>query len=211
MNLNISTYCSIENGSVAVNGTEVYNGKSSEETFLKGLYQHLEMNYSKFYKMDNLSKLGVLGIEILKNNHKELYEMEDDAIALVFQSEKGCLESDLEHQAKVDSKSPSPAVFVYTLANIVIGEISIRNKWFGESIFFIEKEEEKNGIKETELSTLINYSKSLILTGKSKVCIVGVLESYKNEHSLNLALVLPEANNKIELNEIKLKKIFSRK
>ena len=32
---------------------------------------------------------------------------------------------------------PSPALFVYTLPNIVSGEISIRNKWGGESSAYV--------------------------------------------------------------------------
>ena len=32
---------------------------------------------------------------------------------------------------------PSPSVFVYTLPNIVIGEIAIRHKIYGESSFYI--------------------------------------------------------------------------
>lgn len=32
---------------------------------------------------------------------------------------------------------PSPAEFVYTLPNIVTGEIAIRNKIFGETMFYV--------------------------------------------------------------------------
>ena len=34
-----------------------------------------------------------------------------------------------------DSYYPSPALFVYTLPNIVTGEIAIRNKYYGETSF----------------------------------------------------------------------------
>ena len=58
---------------------------------------------------------------------------------LIKQNEHSCLETDIEHQEEVNKQKASPAVFVYTLPNIVIGEISIRNKWFGESAFFLMK------------------------------------------------------------------------
>jgi 3-oxoacyl-[acyl-carrier-protein] synthase-1 len=32
---------------------------------------------------------------------------------------------------------PSPSLFVYTLPNIVIGEIAIRNRLFGETAFYV--------------------------------------------------------------------------
>ena len=43
---------------------------------------------------------------------------------------------------------PSPAVFVYTLPNIVTGEIAIRNKYFGETSFYVLKEKKLDVIAE---------------------------------------------------------------
>lgn len=203
MSLTIQTYCTIHAGTVKVNDKVVFDGATVETDFLKGLYQFLEMNYPKFFKMDNLSKLGVLGVELLKKEDLSLTNLEDDELGMVFQSEKGCLESDLQHQERVNNQSPSPAVFVYTLANIVIGEISIRNKWFGESIFFIEKE--------SELSALISYSKSLILTGKSSCCLVGVIESFNDQHELVMALITRDNGTGMPFDQANLKKIMSKK
>ena len=39
-----------------------------------------------------------------------------------------------------DSYYPSPALFVYTLPNIVTGEIAIRNKYYGETSFVVLEE-----------------------------------------------------------------------
>ena len=36
-----------------------------------------------------------------------------------------------------DNYYPSPALFVYTLPNIVTGEIAIRNHWRGETSFYV--------------------------------------------------------------------------
>ena len=101
MNVNISTYCTVSNHLVKVNGTEYFEGAPDEPNFLKALYQKLEMSYPKFFKMDDLSKLGVLGVELLKLHNPEISNYLDDEIGLVFQTSKGCISSDLSHQEKV--------------------------------------------------------------------------------------------------------------
>ena len=201
MNVNISTYCTVSNHLVKVNGTEYFEGAPDEPNFLKALYQKLEMSYPKFFKMDDLSKLGVLGVELLKLHNPEISNYLDDEIGLVFQTSKGCISSDLSHQEKVNKKSPSPSIFVYTLANIVIGEISIKNKWFGESILFIAEE--------NDTSSTINYLKSLILTNKSKCCILGIIDAYDNKTELKMALITKQELG-IALNEQNLKAIFEK-
>ena len=51
------------------------------------------------------------------------------------------LEADLAHQQLVDQHAPegtSPAVFVYTLPNVAMGEMAIRHRIKGDNTFFIE-------------------------------------------------------------------------
>lgn len=199
MNLTIESYCTIINNTVKVNGTEVFNQTHVDKDFLKELYQHLIVDYTKFYKMDNLSKLGILGVEILKKADPSLVHFKEDEIGVFLQSEKGCLESDVNHQSRVNEKSPSPAIFVYTLSNIVIGEISIRNKWFGESSLFIEKR--------GDYKTIYQFAKMQLNMNKSKACIVGCIDSYKGQHELGFA-VIKQNGKGAEFTEENLKKIF---
>ena len=179
MSLKISTYVQIRGGQSYLNG-ENFLAVEGEE-FLKEFYKQLQIDYSKFYKMDDLCKVGMVATEILISKRPDLLQKEDDAIAMVFQSENGCLQTDADHQADVDAEKASPAVFVYTLSNIVCGEISIRFKWFGESIFFI------NDSKDTK--NLLTYSKSLILSGKAECCLVGRLEVFGGDISADLVLI----------------------
>ena len=48
------------------------------------------------------------------------------------------LDTDIKYLATT-KELPSPSVFVYTLPNIMIGEICIRNHFKGESFFFISE------------------------------------------------------------------------
>lgn len=109
-----------------------HKGNSTE--YLNGLYQSSGMQYPKFFKMDLLSKAGILAAEKLFGAHPA-----DEQTALVFANATSSLETDRQFQQTIRQEEffPSPSVFVYTLPNIVMGEICIRHRIYGEQIFFI--------------------------------------------------------------------------
>jgi hypothetical protein len=107
---------------------------------MKALYHHLGLQYSKFYKMDNLSKFGFLAAEALlsRNPQKEDWDLSKTGVFLANASSS--LDTDKKYFATVNPEGerlPSPALFVYTLPNILIGEICIRHKFTGEQAFFV--------------------------------------------------------------------------
>ncbi len=104
--------------------------------FLLSVYQHFDLQYPRFYKMDNQSKLGWLASELLLkgNFHPAGYRPED--IAVVLSNANSSLDTDYKYMDTV-ADIPSPSVFVYTLPNIMIGEICIRTKFKGENAFFL--------------------------------------------------------------------------
>ena len=106
---------------------------------LTAIYRELVGNYPKFFKMDTLSKLGFLLTEMLVGDDTGRFTPREDRAVLVF-SRNGCLANDLNYAKSMEEDFPSPALFVYTLPNIVAGEISIRNKYEGEtSAYVLEK------------------------------------------------------------------------
>jgi hypothetical protein len=103
--------------------------------FLVSTYQDSKLNYPKFYKMDNLSKLGLLAAEILLEEfNSNSYKPEE--IGVVLANVNSSLDDDIKYYESIKD-IPSPSLFVYTLPNIVIGEICIRNNFKGEDAFFI--------------------------------------------------------------------------
>ena len=102
---------------------------------LTALYREMVGNYPKFFKMDTLSRLGFLLTEMLVADDKDRFTPREDRAVLVF-SREGCLANDLNY-AKSMEDFPSPALFVYTLPNIVAGEIAIRNAYQGETGAFV--------------------------------------------------------------------------
>ena len=141
MNLIFNTYCTIRRDHVWINGRETFKATpGSEKDFLKQLYQHLQLDYPKFYKMDNLCQLAFIASDLLLKDNKATERYRPEEISIVISNSSASLEIDTEHQGTISDKDnyfPSPAVFVYTLPNILIGEIAIRNLIKGENTFFI--------------------------------------------------------------------------
>ena len=105
---------------------------------LSALYRAYVKDYPKFFKMDLLSKLGVIATELLvKDEPGRFTPREDRAVLLLSHSGPLCDDRNYQKTISGDDYFPSPALFVYTLANIVTGEIAIRNGYHGETSFYI--------------------------------------------------------------------------
>lgn len=101
---------------------------------LSELYRIRAMAYPKFFKMDLLCKLGVMATELLVEHEPDRFTPREDRAVLLLSS-SGPLCNDRNYQKTIVDEAyfPSPALFVYTLANIVTGEIAIRNKYEGDT------------------------------------------------------------------------------
>ena len=107
---------------------------------LTELYRNNIGDYPKFFKMDTLSKLGFIASELLLNiEGNRSFEPREDRAVILF-NRNASLQADTHYQSTIQDKEnffPSPAAFVYTLPNIVTGEIAIRNKYYGETSFIV--------------------------------------------------------------------------
>ena len=104
-------------------------------TDLITLYREKVAGYPKFFKMDTLCKLGFLATELLLQDDCDRFIPREDRAVIAF-SRHGC-ECNDRHYIDTLADYPSPALFVYTLPNIVSGEIAIRNHYEGETSSFI--------------------------------------------------------------------------
>lgn len=130
--------------------------------------------------MDNLSKLGWLASEILLKDSLREGAYEPQTIGVVLANASSSLDTDMRYYESVKD-IPSPALFVYTLPNIVIGEICIRQHFEGENAFFIFDEFDA-GFIEQYISNLINNN---IL----QACVCGWVELLGEQYKTVLFLV----------------------
>ena len=182
--LYIENYCSIRDNKVFLNGNLIFEENSEDiKSFFKSVYQYLEPKYSKFFKMDALSKLAFLSAEII------LKDVEQKNIAIILSNNASSLDTDRKHQDSINNKEnyyPSPAIFVYTLPNIGIGEISIRHQLKSENGFFIFENYNSN--------FHYNYEKSLINNNKSESVLAGWVNIDKDSYEAFLYLISETGN-----------------
>lgn len=166
----ISSYCRIKNNTVYVNGKElaIDNNEPGFTAFLSATYRQVNISYPKFFKMDNLCKLGMLAAEIAVRDNPGFGKQKKENIAVVLSNNASSIETDRNHVKTIIDKTqyfPSPAVFVYTLANIVIGEIAIKHKLTGENAFFVSEK--------FDAGLTYNYVSALLESAHTDAVIAG--------------------------------------
>jgi len=197
----IISNCIIINDLAFKNNEVVFSAENKGlRTFLSSLYHHLKIDYPKFYKMDTLCKLGWLASEILIKNESLIKEFEPEEIGTVLTNANASLDTDLKY-FETTKAIASPALFVYTLSNIVAGEICIRNNFKGENAFFVFEEFNAAFIKA--------YVDDLF-TGKSiKLCICGWVDVLEENYKAVLYLVSTKKQEGVLLfTEENMNKIF---
>jgi hypothetical protein len=179
--LYITSHCIISNNVVYSNGKPVFENKGADVgAFVLSAYQYLEVKYPKFYKMDNLSKLGLLASEVLLKDSGVAEKYKEQEVGIVLANSNSSLDADIKYydQAKTIA---SPALFVYTLPNIVIGEISIKNKFKGENAFFV--------FEQFDAAFMHQYVAYLLNNNILQACICGWVDVLKEDYQVVLYLV----------------------
>ena len=124
---------------VCVDGRDIaFTGTG--KAMLTDLYKRYVGDYPKFYKMDRLSQLGFIASELLlQAEGRERFEDCDDRAIILFNHASSIM-ADRQYLSSIETPGqffPSPSLFVYTLPNIVAGELAIRNHYHGETTFCI--------------------------------------------------------------------------
>ena len=197
----ITASCIISDHVVYKNGSPLFENKdASPADFLLSVYRHFEINYPKFYKMDSLSKLGWLTTEILLKDSSFKSKYDPEAIGVVLSNANSSLDTDIKYYESV-KEIPSPALFVYTLPNIVIGEICIRHNFKGENAFFV--------FDEFNAGFIENYVNNLINKNILQSCICGWVELLDDQYKSVLFLVEKEqAGQNILFTKENINKIY---
>ena len=193
-NLYINSFVKIEDQRIQTNGETLKFEANSIAEFCKLAYKSLAISYPKFYKMDKLSKLGFLACEFLMQDQDKAIDT-----SLIFANQSSSLDTDIVYQESIQQSEnflPSPSVFVYTLPNIVLGEISIRHQFTGENIFLVlDKFDPEKILEIVNLQHHLNKADNFIVTWievlESKI---EVFSFYINEKENTNSLILKLEN-----------------
>lgn len=196
----IKSSCIISDNVVYKDGQQIFGQPEVDvNAFLLAIYQHFELNYPKFYKMDNLSKLGWLASEVLLKDSFDKSQYQPEEIGIVLTNANSSLDADVKYWDSVHDVA-SPSLFVYTLPNIVIGEICIRNGFKGEDAIYITPQFDAAFLQQ-QVSYLLDND---IL----KACICGWIDVVGDDYKTVLFLV-EKVENGVEFEVETLERIFT--
>ena len=182
----ITSSCAISKGVVLKDGERLFeNDGANAAAFMVSVYQHFQVSYPKFYKMDNLGKLGLLTSEILLKNSFNKEQYQPEKVGLVLANKNSSLDDDIKYWDSVKDIA-SPSLFVYTLPNIVIGEICIRNGFKGEHAFYIQQN--------FDADFIANQVKYWVDNDILDACICGWADFLEQEYKAVLFLVEKKTN-----------------
>lgn len=166
----IISQCGISASGVELNGESVLVNEPADNfpAFIRKAYNSLDLSYRKFYKMDDLSKLGFITTAFLTRSMEEFAALPPESKGIIMANRSSSLDTDIHYRRNVDAvgdKEASPALFVYTLPNVMLGEICIYWKMKGENTFFVQREFDKD--------FLLQYAEIVMEEQRLHYCIVG--------------------------------------
>lgn len=197
----ITASCVISNNIVYKNGQPVFELKDTLlPEFLIAAYRYFELQYPKFFKMDNLCRLGWLANEVLLNGSFDKTGYKPEDIGIVLSNANSSLDTDIKYYETTKTMA-SPAQFVYTLPNIVIGEISIRHHFKGENAFFIADAFDTGFIEQ--------YVNNLVNNNILQCCICGWVDVLNDHYRASLFLIEKnKSGNSVIFTKENLNKIY---
>lgn len=160
------------------------------QDFIKSAFKLICAPYPKFYKMDGLCKLAFVASEVLLKDTDLLSKYAKEDIGLVFMNRSSTTNTDRDHQNTISDRSnyfPSPAIFVYTLPNIMLGEICIKNGFFGENALLVSEK--------FDAELLCRQVELLYESQRLKACIAGWVDVNENNYEAFLMLVEPDSSD----------------
>lgn len=180
----ITSYCAIKPGKVILNGEVLLEAAAAPYgEFIRSAYKSAGMSYPKFYKMDDLCKLALVSSELLLKDHPVQEVHGKEQTGLIIQNASSTYDTDSTYQTSIDDRNnyfPSPAVFVYTLPNIMLGEICIKHKIFGENALLISPV--------FDAPALVRHASLLFESNRMTACITGWVEQRNEQYEAFLVL-----------------------
>ena len=117
--------------------------------------------------MDGLCKLGFLASELLMRCDHDGQQTEDEQRAVILFNHSASIDTDQHYLASFlpEDYFPSPSLFVYTLPNIVTGEIAIRHHLHGETSFYCLASRNEQLMTQIQQAALSDQATTSMITG----------------------------------------------
>jgi hypothetical protein len=195
--LYIHHYIQWASNTVKRDGTLLYHtDEQNPHDIAVNIYKQTGINYPKFFKMDLLSRIAFLASEMVI---PEIIRENKDHIATVISTTSGCLDVDKKFDESRQTLA-SPALFVYTLPNIMLGEICIRNGFKGEQMCTVAENADADWFD--------FYISDLLSNRNTEACLCGYAEA--TEHRIKATLLwVSKVPSALPFNISNLKQVFN--
>lgn len=163
----IEHWVKIDINKVIVDGKQIEIESCEPNQLLHAVYRSHIGSYPKFHKMDPLCKLGFVASELLLDAEGRREEEWGESRGVVLFNSSSSLADDSNYQKTIEGEDafPSPSLFVYTLPNVVTGEICIRNHYYGESNFMVLPRFDEKQISQLIVAAFADPSTKSLVTG----------------------------------------------
>lgn len=151
--------------SLSIDGETIPVAAKGKE-LLTEIYKTHIGDYPKFYKMDMFSRLVFLASELLILREDKSDGAMEHSVVLF--NRTSSIVTDRKHIATIEDPKgffPSPSVFLYTLPNIVTGEIAIKHGYTGETSLYI--------LEDKNIEIMAAIVKSSFAMSESRLMITG--------------------------------------
>lgn len=179
MSYPIRGFCEIDMQGIRFNDELVWLNKhcSLADEYLSTAYTELGIDYPRYHRVDRLSKLALLGLDIFQQKGMLLNKLPgrtglifSNSIASHTTDEKYVTSSFIKDQIGFEK---SPGLFIYTLPNIAIGEVCIRHQLNGEHVFMVSEY--------FDAHALAMYGYMLLTGSYVDECIICWIDESKNK------------------------------
>lgn len=155
--------------------------------FIRAAHQSTGDRNLKFFKMDDICKLGYITAHFLLDGigigHPE-------NVGVMMTGHTGSLDTDNHHLDNITRNGDdmaSPSVFVYTLPNTVGAEIAIKYGFKGENTFYYLTEDngmsESADVKTVDIQEYMDgFLKLMMAKSDLEMCVVGVIDFINGEY-----------------------------
>ena len=128
------------------------------------LYKECLSDDARYYKMDLFSRLAYVGTGLLAKDNLAGCAPED--IGLLIFTKNGSVLADRKHLSTFSQEYyPSPAIFINTLPNVVLGEIAVTHQIKGETTLVMLSGENTELMENILAATLNATQPSALITG----------------------------------------------
>jgi hypothetical protein len=108
---------------------------------------------------------------------------------VIFSNSSSSLKTDFQYYETLKSGIASPALFVYTLPNVEIGEICIRHKLYGENNFLVTER--------FDAEQLLEQCEALFADNAAKAVLIGWTEAENDTHDGFFAFITASGMNEV--------------